>query len=704
MKIPSRWLRATILLVTLGTFALRITYVQHSHLFFDEFTSILAIKTILTKGWPVLPSGLFYEHGLFFSYLALPAAWLAQLGPQPTLFPLIRLVSLGCSTLITPLIYKIGYRWFSKEIGLVAAILFALSPEGLVWGGRARMYALTQLLVLLLVYAVYEGAYHNRPIWRWIALLILLAALLTQLAVIILVPPLLVAMVLIWQRNSSSDPPEGAKTAFSGAKSSLLWGARGAIVSRMGEIMGLGLVLGIGILIKRLGQPLGVAQLGSETTDQSLLAVWPGFLLELWQTMAYQVGVNLDWANSLKFLTRQFGVPHHIWLSLVAIVGFGGFVMLGHSVVKRFLWPYFFLWLVFGLTIVEMLTLIEPFRRNPRYLVMALPLFYLIVAVSLLWPIHSRDNVSFRPLTLRWSHFRQGLFLLSGLSMMGLHTYGLSQDLKIAYLTPEPAYDEALQYVAALSQADDALLSMNASAVGLYQPEGHYYFAMQQEAEQFLLQSGQSDANPIDRWLGSPWVGTTEALNRVLNTHPNTWFIVDTIRLPAYYRGDWLALLNSQMDLVWAEDEALVYQTRADRQPIPQTPRIWLEAQFGEIIQLQGYTLIIEPSLTSAQLTLFWLATTPPDVDYTIFIHLRDQNRQIVAQWDRQPLEGLYPTIQWQPGEQVIESMTLSLPQDVLNQPYHLAVGLYRLDTLTRLPLQDDISGENAVFLKIMSD
>jgi hypothetical protein len=46
--------------------------------------------------------------------------------------------------------------------------------------------------------------------------------------------------------------------------------------------------------------------------------------------------------------------------------------------------PYslLFLWLIFGLTVIEMVFLIEPWRRNPRYLVMALPVFYLIVGAS----------------------------------------------------------------------------------------------------------------------------------------------------------------------------------------------------------------------------------------------------------------------------------------------------------------------------------
>jgi hypothetical protein len=47
-------------------------YMLHSHPFVDEFTSVLAARAILERGLPILPSGLFYEHGVLFTYLDAP--------------------------------------------------------------------------------------------------------------------------------------------------------------------------------------------------------------------------------------------------------------------------------------------------------------------------------------------------------------------------------------------------------------------------------------------------------------------------------------------------------------------------------------------------------------------------------------------------------------------------------------------------------
>ena len=58
-----------ILVLTLAGFALRLYYLTTTHPFFDEYTTVLAGRQILRYGWPVLPSGLFYEHGLLVSYL-----------------------------------------------------------------------------------------------------------------------------------------------------------------------------------------------------------------------------------------------------------------------------------------------------------------------------------------------------------------------------------------------------------------------------------------------------------------------------------------------------------------------------------------------------------------------------------------------------------------------------------------------------------
>lgn len=679
--------RTIVLLLTAAAFMLRLMYLLHSHPFIDEFTTVLAARAILQRGLPVLPSGLFYEHGLLFSYLDAPFVALAG---ERLRFALVRLPSLIIGTATVPLLYRVGRRWLSHQAGLVASALLAFSPEGMVWGGRARMYAMAQLLVLLLVFLVYERSrggsgsglsrsWYRSPVTRyglhWLVFIVLLATLLTQFGTLILVPPLVVgALVVGWLTRSAGVRPWFFR--------------RSAIV----EGLALVAVIGLGVLVKRLGQPLGAAPLG--------IGERGNLVQELVGTITYQAGLTLDSESAVRFLARQFGVPHHLWLVIVAVIG--GLMLLaawrstgksgerriGDSIGQGGSIAVLFLWLVFGLTVVEMVTLLEAWRRNPRYLVTALPLLYLIVAAGV-------ERFSDLRIANRRSQVAVTIFFV-------VQAGFLLPDLRIAYLTPEPAYEEAFEYVADHWQTDDILMTMNTSAAALFMEEvggvsgEAYKFAVQEDARQFLL---DAQAQPVDRWLGAPWVGSSTDFNRVLSGHHRTWFVVDTIRLPVYYRGDWLALLRTQMELVWSSDEALVYRTRTDRVPIPEKPQVRLDANFGDLVSLDGFTSSHSRDHSSLQLTLFWTTLAEMDIDYTIFVHVRDAENSTVAQWDGQPLDGVYPTSQWRTGERVMTPLEVVLPDSLPAGEYWLYIGLYQLETLVRLPLSSDVSGENAVIV-----
>lgn len=267
-------------------------------------------------------------------------------------------------------------------------------------------------------------------------------------------------------------------------------------------------------------------------------------------------------------------------------------------------------------------------------------------------------------------------------------------DLQIALTTPEPAYEEALALVRAEWQPGDCLLTMNTPAAGLYlgRADG---FTVQQEAAQFLI---AGEAGPVDRWLGAPWVGTVADLNRMLNAHRRCWFVIDTIRLPHYFGGAWQAALKSQMEPVWSADNALVYRTRPDRLPLPAQPETDSAAILGGAIRLKGHSLTAEPS--ALRLVLFWQTERAIERNYTVFLHLRDEAGATVAQYDGQPLDGRYPTGHWQPGETIIDPIRLELPPELPPGRYRLLAGMYDLDTLARLPVQDDASGENAILLQ----
>jgi len=86
-----------------------------------------------------------------------------------------------------------------------------------------------------------------------------------------------------------------------------------------------------------------------------------------------------------------------------------------------------------------------------------------------------------------------------------------------------------------------------------------------------------------------------------------------------------------------------------------------------------------------------------PALDYTIFVHLEGPEGQIVAQADAMPLAGAYPTSIWDPGEELLSTWEVSLPDSLERGDYRVWVGAYYWPTGERLPVQADgylVSGD----------
>ncbi|MCZ2115203.1 MAG: glycosyltransferase family 39 protein [Anaerolineae bacterium] len=86
---------------------------------------------------------------------------------------------------------------------------------------------------------------------------------------------------------------------------------------------------------------------------------------------------------------------------------------------------------------------------------------------------------------------------------------------------------------------------------------------------------------------------------------------------------------------------------------------------------------------------LVWSATAPSARPYTVFVHLVDKDGRLVAQDDRLPMSGAWPTTCWRPGEAFMDVQTLAIPDDLPPGEYRLLAGLYWLPELVRLPLVD---------------
>jgi hypothetical protein len=110
------------------------------------------------------------------------------------------------------------------------------------------------------------------------------------------------------------------------------------------------------------------------------------------------------------------------------------------------------------------------------------------------------------------------------------------------------------------------------------------------------------------------------------------------------------------------------------------------DVEFGERIMLLGLDQeLLDDGL---QLILYWQAERPLDQNWTVFVHLMDSVGTLVAQRDRQPRDGHYPTSVWDQGEVVDDRHFLALP-NLSDGVYQVVVGLYSTESNQRLPVLD---------------
>ena len=122
-----------------------------------------------------------------------------------------------------------------------------------------------------------------------------------------------------------------------------------------------------------------------------------------------------------------------------------------------------------------------------------------------------------------------------------------------------------------------------------------------------------------------------------------------------------------------------------DQQPISQP----LSLTLGGKIRFLGYDVAHRSVRAGGRLrfTLYWQPLTPIREDYTVFTHLLGPKGVLLAQVDRQPLQGRVPTSHWLPGGIYADRFDMPLPPNIPAGEAQLEVGLYQLTTMERLPV-----------------
>jgi hypothetical protein len=119
-------------------------------------------------------------------------------------------------------------------------------------------------------------------------------------------------------------------------------------------------------------------------------------------------------------------------------------------------------------------------------------------------------------------------------------------------------------------------------------------------------------------------------------------------------------------------------------------------------IGLAGHALPEEPLGPGETMIvqLFWQVHEAPPADYTVFVHVLDDQGQLAAQFDRPPGGGTSPTTSWEPGQILLDTYPVPLPEDLPAGEYTVQVGMYTWPSLERQIVSvDDVPVGDSVLL-----
>jgi hypothetical protein len=123
-----------------------------------------------------------------------------------------------------------------------------------------------------------------------------------------------------------------------------------------------------------------------------------------------------------------------------------------------------------------------------------------------------------------------------------------------------------------------------------------------------------------------------------------------------------------------------------------------VDARFGGQLALTGWAVSgLGPDRAllpggRIELALEWTALRNVDEDYTVFVHLIGPDERRYGQVDGQPAAGLAPTTLLLPGEPLLDRRSLPVAGNAPPGRYRIDVGLYRLATGERLPVDGGTS------------
>lgn len=604
-------------------FALRLYRLGAQDIWGDEAFSIWLSSKPLSQ----VMAGAADTHPPFYPVLLF--AWLRLVGTSAWA---ARALSAIIGTLVIPLVVVLSRRWSPGRSSLAwfAALLAACSPLLIYYSQETRMYELVCLLALASVYftlALAEG-WQDR-----------VGGLASSVAFFI-------STALALYTHYYAFFVLAAENLYMFAR---LRGRAAALV-RWGLLQVLLLVAYVPWVIVQSGF------LGGKASARVDEWSWSGVELIFGRTLvAFSSGLSA---------TPLLGQVSAVIFVVLMAAG----LILAVRARRRMSWliP---LYLAIPLVIAWLVNPVLPFFYE-RYVLLALPAFYLLAALGL-------DEVGRRSRPVAFAGL--GALLLLGASSLANYYW----DDAFA----KGKYGQMMSYVADHARAGDALILNNPLQKPLFQ-----YYEPRSVPSYFL-----PDGAPLE----DP--GTRQQLADIARDHARVWLVMYGNPAefdPTGYLERWLGSHGYKTLARGYVDASLSLYVMPDASAAAFERPVGAIA--GSSIRLVSFDLdraAYSPGQI-LRLTLHWRAEAPINKRYTVFTHLigDDAAGNVVnpatgspvwAQMDGEPVGGSHPTTAWQVGERVDDSYGLELPANLPPGSYLLEVGMYDPATLERLPILD---------------
>lgn len=407
---------------------------------------------------------------------------------------------------------------------------------------------------------------------------------------------------------------------------------------------------------------------------------WMGILLQKYQTygapvprgdlgeVLYQTVVSFGlgyWAGQAGALPGQDDLfpDHWVVFSLaLALLGLAACGLLSgarrirrrEAVLDRAFLP---LYLAVPLAGIVLFSWRGGLEFEPRYLLFAAPAYYLLIGSGIASLFNTRK--AFGSLAL---------LLVLGSAALPLRNY---------YFDPTYWRDDVrgvAQFIQERSGDGDAII-LNTY---YFRPEFMYYY------------KGNAPVVDLPAQMPPNWDQDLPALEDLARRYDRVWLVLwqDYFTDPQRQVQGWLDKggIRFQHRSFRGLMNVLGYLTRP---PIVEgtPPGEPVALRFGSTMELAAYHLAKKPVCAGrdARLTFFWRALRPISLNYTVFVHLVDEQGRAAAQADSQPANGGYPTTRWPAGSLVADERWIGIPSDAPPGQYYLEVGMYDQATMNRL-------------------